>query len=341
MFFPEELDNKTFRLFVQRTWFLMQKRRVLSTSEKEIAHLIQEHPEVGLYMNKDYIEIREQYPENEYNPFLNLAALWEVQKQLQSNKPEGIRDLVEKAFPDNYNEIQVRARLALMYLELYQRECTGEEFNKTSYLAEIKKMLNDPLYFEKFDSEDETAEQDADNNQDYFSQYYSSFFDRVFSQFHSSQYKNANSIALNINATLHSCLNKLPTEWINAIAMFWKRPAIKTKRERVKDLAMFLIDENSISVTAENISPIEKQVLKMVLDHDGYTQYGKLQRKFGSEEDDSYWWTNSPPQSTIGKLRYKGLIYVGKAPVKSRNYKIALIPKDLLPIIEACMEYDS
>jgi len=341
LFFPEELDNKTFRLFVQRTWYLMQKGRVLSASEQEIAHLIQEHPEVGLYMNKDYVEIREQYPDNEYNPFLNLAALWEVEKQLQSDRPEGIRALVEEAFPDNYNENQVRARLALMYLELYQREHEGEDFNKTGYLAEIKKMINDPLYFEKFGAESQIQEEGETDKEDCFSQYYSNFFDRVFFSFQTSQYENASSIALNVNSKLQSCLSKLPTEWVNAIAMFWKRPAVRIKRERTKDIAIFLLDENSAANIAGKLSQTEKQVLRMILDNDGYVQYGKLERKFGSADEDGYWWTEKPPQSTIGKLRYKGLICVGKAPVKSRNYKIALIPKDLLQNIEACLEIDS
>ncbi len=319
----------------------MQKGRVLSASEKIISYLIQEHPEIGLYMNKEYLEIREQYPENEYNPFLNLAALWEVQKQLQSNRPEGIRDLVEEAFPDNYNENQVRARLALMYLELFRREKAGEEFNKMRYLAEIKKMLNDPLYFEKFEPAVETQEQNENDNKDYFSHYYSNFFDRAFSHFHSSQYEDANSISLNISSTLHSCLNKLPTEWVNAIAMFWKRPAIRLKRERIKDITSFLLDEKSFPNIAENISKSEKQVLQVILDNDSFVQYGRLERKFGNENDDSYWWTNNPPKSTIGKLRYKGLLFVGKAPIKSRNYKIAFIPKDLLPVIKVCLRIDS
>lgn len=341
MFFPEELDNKTFRLFVQRTWYLMRKGRVLSASEKEISHLIQEHPEVGLYMKDDYIEIREQYPDSEYNPFLNLAALWEVEKQLQSDRPEGIRVLVDEAFPDNYNENQVRARLALMYLELYHREHQGEEFNKAGYMAEIKKMINDPLYFEKFETESQIQEEGETDKEDYFSQYYSNFFDRVFFSFQTSQYENASSISLNINSKLQSCLSKIPTEWVNAIAMFWKRPAVRIKRERIKDISSFLLDVNSAPNIAMKISKTEKQILRMILDNNGYVQYGKLARNFGGEDDDSYWWTEKPPQSTIGQLRYKGLVCVGKAPVKSRNYKIALIPQDLLPNIEACLKIDS
>ena len=47
MFFPDHLDDKSFRLFVQRTWHLMESNLTLSPSERELADLILEHPEVG------------------------------------------------------------------------------------------------------------------------------------------------------------------------------------------------------------------------------------------------------------------------------------------------------
>ena len=60
-------------------------------------------------------------------------------------------------------------------------------------------------------------------------------------------------------------------------------------------------------------------------------KYGKL-REFSDEMP--YWWTEHGVDSTIGKLRAKGLLYVGRTMAKGRFYKMALMPKELVPKIQ-------
>ncbi len=50
---------------------------------------------------------------------------------------------------------------------------------------------------------------------------------------------------------------------------------------------------------------------------------------FGGEEEDSYWWKTEPPISTIGILRLHVLLFVGKAEIGGRMYRVAVVPKDI------------
>ncbi|HLB72081.1 MAG TPA: hypothetical protein VJJ51_13655 [Candidatus Methanoperedens sp.] len=69
--------------------------------------------------------------------------------------------------------------------------------------------------------------------------------------------------------------------------------------------------------------------LKLVLKNGGWVRYNQLSKKFGGEEEDSYWWESEPPASTIGILRLHALLFVGKAGIGGRMYKVAVVPKDI------------
>jgi len=329
MFFPEELDNKQFRLFVMRTWYLMNNHMALSPAEKELATLINEHPEIGIFIPGAQLEINRHYDEDEYNPFIYLSALWEIFKQLRDDRPEGIKEIVEKSFTAELSEPEKRSRLAQIYIDLYLMEKSGdEEFDEVTYLQALEQILNDPLYFENLDYIQWTKEEEpAKENEDIF--YINNLFDHLFNALQHSFHKDASSKPININTKLQAALNKLPGDWVDAIAKFWKRPAVRLKRDRIKDLVHFLTSNAAPNAIKEVLDDNEQEILKTILDSDGYVRYGKISKKFGTEDEDDYWWTSNPPQSVIGRLRNKGLIFVGKAPIKSRNYKVIVIPQDL------------
>ncbi|WP_066351180.1 hypothetical protein [Fervidicola ferrireducens] len=52
-------------------------------------------------------------------------------------------------------------------------------------------------------------------------------------------------------------------------------------------------------------------------------------RKFGSMQGDGFFWTERPPESSLGTLWSKALIMVGRAKLGGRTYKIATIPVEL------------
>jgi hypothetical protein len=71
-----------------------------------------------------------------------------------------------------------------------------------------------------------------------------------------------------------------------------------------------------------------KKALKLVMDEGGWVKYNKLSSEYG-EENNSYFWETEPPTSIVGILRVHGLLFVGKAGIDGRNYKVAVVPKDI------------
>ena len=329
MFFPDSLDNKTFRLFVERTVTQIKANNNLSSSEKELATIINEHPELELLLDDGPIDIKEEFPDDEYNPFLLLAALWEVEKQLLKNSPKGLNDILQSLQKQHVSKNETRSKLSIMYLDFYNRHNLGEKVTAEDYVAEAINIANNPLYFENKFLLD--VPDTFDSDYDYSNNFYASSLEKSFAHYQAKMYKEVGAIDLNPSAKLTTCFNKLPSEWVNATAIFWKRPAQKLKRDKIADITSFLLSPQNQDIIIKNLQSDEKELLLVFLQNDGFLRYGQLTKQFG-EEDTGYWWTQSPPKSLIGRLRYKGILFMGIAPFKSRKYKIGLIPKDLLPV---------
>jgi hypothetical protein len=81
--------------------------------------------------------------------------------------------------------------------------------------------------------------------------------------------------------------------------------------------------------------------MRYTLNRGGWVKYGELSRQFGDETRDGWWWDRNPPQSTIGQLRLRGLLFVGQAPIGSRHYKVAVIPNELREPLRATLDTTS
>jgi len=337
MFFPEELDNKPFRLFVQRTWHIIQNGMTLSPSESELADLIGALPGVESIKRGSEIDVSKKFRDDEFNPFLALAVLWEVRKQLKDDKPKGIKALFSNELFSSWSDKERLVPFANACVSLYWRERhDGKDLTPQTYLKELKEIVTDPLYFESDDNEE-----DQEDGEDYLNAQGiipSSMFDKLYVEFAASMYEDASTRPITINVRLQAALNKIPSEWVDAMALYWQRPAVRLKRDRIKDLCNFLLSSAAIKLLSNRLSADERTALQLLVDKEGWLQYGKLVKACGDESGDGYWWTTKPPQTVIGRLRNKGLVFIGKAPIKTRHYKIAVIPKDLQPIVVEALE---
>jgi hypothetical protein len=330
MIFPDSLDNKTFRLFVQRTVTQLKLNNNLSSAEQQLALLLKEHPKIGFNMENGHIDIQEEFPDEEYNPFILLAALWEVEKQLLTNSPKGIKDIFESSQRQRITKTETLSKLSVMYLDFFNRNKSGEEIGDIAYVAEALKIVQNPLYFEnKFLTDVVDTPQVKD---EYSINYYNSALDKAFSHFQAKMHKEVGDVNTKPSNKLTGCLNKLPSEWVNATAIFWNRPAQKLKRDRIADLSSFLLSPDNWDIILAKLQQDELALLSFLLGKNGFLKYGQLTKRFGTE-DMVYWWTQNPPKSAIGRVRYKGFLFIGVAPFNARNYKIGLIPKDLLAIL--------
>lgn len=144
------------------------------------------------------------------------------------------------------------------------------------------------------------------------------------------------SRSLPVNTTLQAALNKLPAIWIDGICLCLGVPADKEKRDKVKRIVSHLRDEASLTRTVSGLQPQHREAIAYLLNRGGWVKYNELSRKFGDETGDGWWWSENPPQSIIGQLRLRGLLFVGQTPIGSRHYKVAIIPAELKePVLKA------
>jgi hypothetical protein len=139
--------------------------------------------------------------------------------------------------------------------------------------------------------------------------------------------KESVSKPINLNTTISAGLNKYPAEWINGVC---KAIGISTKGKK-KDKVAHISSKLTSQLTQilEKIPAEHLDALKLVIEAGGWVRYNQLSKKFGSEENDSYWWETEPPESVIGTLRLHGLLIVGKAGLKGRMYKVAVVPTEI------------
>ena len=119
------------------------------------------------------------------------------------------------------------------------------------------------------------------------------------------------SNSLPVNTTLRAALNKLPAVWIDGICLCLGVPAERKKRDKVTRIVSNLSDQASLAKTISSLQSQQREAIAHVLNRGGWVKYGEITRKFGDETGDGWWWNENPPQSTIGQLRFRGLLFVG------------------------------
>ncbi len=329
MIFPEELDNRPFRLFVQRTCHLMNKNVKLSKIEQELANMIRAFPELG-FLKRKTVNVDEHFDDADVNPFMILSAIWQVHQQLLTDSPKGIGQIVGDAFDTDVIHGEILLTVAEIYLALYLRSRDkGENLSEEDYLYHLQLILNDMDEIEMVEAEVDYP--DPGNVPGIITE---DMMHDIMADMIRSMHEEASTTKITVQSKISAILNKLPIEWINATAAFWQRPDVRLKRDRVKDLSAFLQSDMAAEQLRERLSESETAALAFLMQQGGFVKYHLLSKKFGDEQLDGYWWTEDPPQSVIGRLRLFGIVAVGKAQLDSRQYKIAIIPQDLRETVQ-------
>ncbi|NLP11651.1 DUF1841 family protein [bacterium] len=325
MFLPEEVDNKTFRLFVQRAWFLQNNHIALSPAEQELVDLILDHPEIQNAFTRKMLDISCSFKPDEENPFALLAALWEINKQVKADKPKGVASIFMNGFPENMVRRERQRRLARAFLRLCR---SGEKtISDTKYVHDLEREV-----YTDFSSS--AAEREITGERGAYNIYINNLIHESFSSVSNSFYKEVDNQVLSAGVKLAAAFNRLPSEWIEGMAAGWRRPEKATRKERIQDLCEFLLSPQGFLEISAALSAEERQAAKMVMDNGGKLFYSKLEKAFGGESGDDYYWSQHPPRSVIGRLRYKGLLVIGKTAGPARHYKVAMIPKELHSVVK-------
>lgn len=132
---------------------------------------------------------------------------------------------------------------------------------------------------------------------------------------------------INLNTTISAGLNKYPINWVNGVAKAIGISTKERKKEKIEKIVSRITTQ--LDGVIEKLPPESREALKLVIKAGGWVRYNQLSKKFGGEEDDSYFWESEPPASTIGILRLHALLFVGKAGIGGRMYKVGVVPKDI------------
>jgi hypothetical protein len=141
--------------------------------------------------------------------------------------------------------------------------------------------------------------------------------------------ENAESIIISKSSSLQSILNKLPSEWINAMCSSFHIKSSGKKRDKVKKIVTVLLSSKQLQVVINTLPNDVLEALELVKQNDGVMKYSELVKKCG-DDDFGFLWEKNPPKTPMGILRIHGLLIVGRMLKGERLYKTAIIPKEIL-----------
>lgn len=158
---------------------------------------------------------------------------------------------------------------------------------------------------------------------------------RMMDMMTSSMSKDEDSKPITLNLTISAGLNKFKNTRINGVSKALGISTKDTKKEKMEQIISRLTTE--LDKVIEKLPSKSREALKLVIDEGSWVKYNKLSNEYG-EENDSYFWETEPPTSTVGVLRVHGLLFVGKAGIGGRMYKVAVVPKDIRKGLEKLLK---
>lgn len=130
------------------------------------------------------------------------------------------------------------------------------------------------------------------------------------------------------NRDLDMLLKGLPDVWFNGVCTFYGIKLTGKREQREKKLRSILSDQDYVDVVIEGLSSSENELLNYIKSKNGVAKLAPITRYFGDIRQDSYNWANKIPQTALGSLCYKGLVFVGTLTLNGNNYKVAVLSQN-------------
>jgi hypothetical protein len=158
--------------------------------------------------------------------------------------------------------------------------------------------------------------------------------DMLINSWQEHQIEHFEDIIIGPSTKLQVVLNKYPFQWIDGIYTNLKLSGDGLKDKKVKHIVSALTREKIFQVI-KNLPSDSKEVLNIIIKDGGLTKLSNI-KEFSY--DDGFFWNESKPKSAIGILRSNALIVIGKYWFKSKRYKIAAIPSDIIEYVKVALE---
>ncbi len=143
--------------------------------------------------------------------------------------------------------------------------------------------------------------------------------------------KQVENAPLKPNTRLKTALTKLPSHWLEAISRQGDLGEVRNRKDRIDVLTEWLPKEENLRKIWNSLPfPSREVVHWILLERNGAVKIQNLSRRYGADTDITWWWNEGQvPETPLGLLRSKGLVYVGKIREGKRRFRIAVVPVEL------------
>ncbi len=143
--------------------------------------------------------------------------------------------------------------------------------------------------------------------------------------------KQVENAPLKPNTRLKTALTKLPSHWLEAIGRQGDLGEVRNRKDRIDVLTEWLPQEENLRKIWNSLPLPSREVVHWILlERNGAVKIQNLSRRYGADTDITWWWNEGQmPETPLGLLRSKGLVYVGKIREGKRRFRIAVVPVEL------------
>lgn len=153
--------------------------------------------------------------------------------------------------------------------------------------------------------------------------------------------------SINVNLTLAAALSSMPAIWADAACrahrIHLRGRARHDRRAKITALLSHLNDAAMIVRCVRNLPSHSRAALRRIIDNGGWMRLADLTRDFGGMDGDGWFWDEAPPRSSLGELRRRALLFIGKTGTTKlgkpgkRAFKVAVVPADMRSAIGAAL----
>jgi len=252
---------------------------------------------------------------NAYPPAMILLIRL-YHKQGEEKKKKQLIGLLE-SFSEKLDDLKLHFEMAYMYLNMEEIEKAAmhaaaiESKRPQVVNKEFEKMLHELLM--KIYLENEINEYTDFAIQDYRRQ--------------------VEDKHLALSPSLTQGMKNMPANWLSAACQFYSLDPARLRKDRERQIIAFLQEDENLQKIIQGLDTTDRELLRYLLQREGWSRINTLTRKFGSMEEDGFYWEDEPPESTLGQLWFRCLIFIGRVKINGRNTKIATIPIELRPVL--------
>jgi tetratricopeptide (TPR) repeat protein len=222
-----------------------------------------------------------------------------------------------ESFSENIDDLKLHFEMAYMYLDIKEIERAV----KHAAAIESKRPPAENKEFEKMLSE-------------LLMKIYIKNEINVYSDFMFQEYRRqVEDKRLSVSPGLTQGMKNMPVNWLSAACQSHSLAPARLRKDRERQIAALLREEENLHKIVQGLEPAGRELLRYLLQREGWSRINTLTRKFGSMDDDGYYWEDEPPRSTIGQLWLRCLVFVGRVKINGRNTKIAAVPIELRPAL--------